>query len=76
MRIIALSSQFDSRPRNKYYKYMEEYNKDCKLLHAIRGRTIRELVDKTNELGIQREDVVTILQENGYYVVLYYYQGI
>lgn len=55
---------------------MEEYNKEHKLLHAIRGRTIRELVDKTNELGIQREDVVTILQENGYYVVLYYYQGI
>ena len=52
---------------------MEEYSKEGKLLHALRGRTIRELVDKTNDLKIQREDVVTILQENGYYVLLYYY---
>lgn len=55
---------------------MEEYNKEGKLLHATRARTIRELVDKTNKLGVPREDVVTILQETGYYVLLYYYQGI
>ena len=52
---------------------MGEYNENGKLLHAIRSRTIRELVDKANELHILREDVITILQENGFYVLLYYY---
>lgn len=55
---------------------MEEYIKDGKILHALRARTIRELVNKANELKVLREDVITILQENGYYVLLYYYQGI
>lgn len=55
---------------------MGEYTKEGKLLHATRGRTIRELVDKANELEIPREDVINILQENGYYVLLYYYQGV
>lgn len=55
---------------------MEEYVKEGKLLHALRARSVRELVNKTNELNIQREDVITILQENGQYVLLYYYQGI
>lgn len=54
---------------------MEEYTNNSKVLHATRGRTIRELVDKTNELKIPREDVITILPESGYYVILYYYQG-
>lgn len=55
---------------------MEEYIKDGKLLHALKARTIRELVERTNELQIQREDVITILQENGQYVLLYYYKGV
>lgn len=54
---------------------MEGYDKEGKILHAVRGRTVREIVDKTNKLEIPREDVVTILQENGYYVLLYYYKG-
>ena len=52
---------------------MEEYINERKLLHATRARTVRELVDKANELGVAREDVISILQENGYYVILYYY---
>lgn len=54
---------------------MEEYIKEGKLLHATRNKTIRELVEKANKLQIPREDVVTILRENEYYVLLYYYQG-
>ena len=48
-------------------------NGNRKLLHAVRSRTIRELVDKANELQVPREDVITILQENGFYILLYYY---
>ena len=55
---------------------MEEYTKDNKLLHATRARTIRELVDKTNSLQIQKEDIIAVLQEQGYYVLLYYYSGV
>lgn len=55
---------------------MEEYCKEEKVLHATRARTIREIVQKANDLNIPREDVVTLLQETGYYVLLYYYQGI
>lgn len=55
---------------------MGEYSSNGKVLHALRSRTIRELVDKANELVVPREDVITILQENGFYVLLYYYQGI
>ena len=50
-----------------------ELEKDGKLLHAIKGRTIRELVVKANELNIPREDIIQILQENGCYILLYYY---
>ena len=55
---------------------MEEYSVNGKLLHATKSRTIRELVEKTNKLQIPREDIITVLQENGSYVLLYYYQGV
>ena len=55
---------------------MGEYVKEGKLLHSVSARTIRELVDKTNSLKVPREDVVTIMQANGGYVILYYYQGV
>lgn len=55
---------------------MEEYIKEGKLLHALKSRTIRELVKEANKLQIAREDIISILQENGSYVLLYYYQGI
>lgn len=49
---------------------------DGKMLHAIRSRTIREMVNKANELKILRSDIVSVLQENGVYVLLYYYKGV
>lgn len=55
---------------------MEDYNKEGKLLHATKSSTIRELVNKTNKLQIPKEDIVTIIQENNQYVLLYYYQGL
>lgn len=55
---------------------MGEYNNNGKLLHAIRSRTIRELVDKANELHVLREDIISVLPDNGFYTLLYYYQGL
>ena len=54
---------------------MGEYDKNGKLLHATKSRTLRELVAKANKLQIPREDIVAVLPENGSYVLLYYYQG-
>ena len=54
---------------------MGEYDKNGKLLHATKSRTLRELVAKANKLYIPREDIVAVLPENGSYVLLYYYQG-
>lgn len=58
------------------YKLAMEYTKEGKVLHATKSSTIRELVDKANRLKIQKEDIVSILQANNSYVLLYYYQGI
>lgn len=55
---------------------MGEYDNNGKLLHATKSRTLRELVQKANKLQIPREDVVTVIQENGSYVLLYYYAGV
>ena len=52
---------------------MEEYNKEGKLLHAFSARTIRALVTEANKLKISREDVITVIKEGDYYVLLYYY---
>ena len=54
---------------------MEEKSNNKKVLQAARARNIRELVDKTNQLKIPKDDVVAVLQESGYYVILYYYKG-
>lgn len=53
-----------------------ELQNNGKLLHAVKGRTLRELVEKANELNIPREDIIQILQESGYYILLYYYGGV
>lgn len=42
------------------------------ILTAVAAPTIRELVTITNEYGIKREDVVTIIKENGQYILLHY----
>lgn len=47
-----------------------------KLLHATKARTLRELVNRANELQIPREDVITVLAEGDQYVLLYYYKGV
>lgn len=50
-----------------------DLEKEGKLLHIIKGRTMRDLVNQTNELKIPREDIVQILPESGQYVLFYYY---
>ena len=61
----------------KEVKYPEEVKEPKKLevpkiMTAIAALTIRELVNIANEYGIKREDVVTIVKDNGQYVLIHY----
>lgn len=47
--------------------------KDGKIMTALPAPHIRALVDMANELGIPREDVITII-DRGEEVVLIYYK--
>lgn len=53
----------------------EELVKNNKIMTALEAPTIREIVDASNELGIKREDIVSILPTNGRYIMVYYYEG-
>ena len=61
----------------KEVKYAEEIKEPKKLevpkiMTAIAALTIRELVNIANEYGIKREDVITIVKDNGQYVLIHY----
>lgn len=46
----------------------EEY----KFMKALTAQTIRELVKVANELGIRRDDIVSLVREGGQFVLIYY----
>ena len=49
---------------------------DTEVVHQIMtvmvANTIREIVRTANEEGIKREDIVSLLNENGQFVLIYY----
>lgn len=49
---------------------------ETKIVHqimtAIAANTIREITRAANEEGIRREDIVSLLKENGQFVLVYY----
>lgn len=42
------------------------------VMTALTANTLREVVKYANEESINREDIVSLLKENGQYVLLYY----
>ena len=61
----------------KEVKYPKEINEPKnlevpKIMTAIAALTIRELVNIANKYGIKREDVITIVKDNGQYVLIHY----
>ena len=61
----------------KEVKYAEEIKEPKnlevpKIMTAIAALTIRELVNIANKYGIKREDVITIVKDNGQYVLIHY----
>ena len=42
------------------------------IMTAITDTTIKGIVKTANELSIKREDIVSLLKENGQFVLIYY----
>ena len=42
------------------------------IMTAMAPNTIREIARTANEEGIKREDIVSLLKENGQFVLVYY----
>ena len=71
------TSQSTKQEEVKEVKYAEEVKEPKKLevpkiMTAIAALTIRELVNIANKYGIKREDVITIVKDNGQYVLIHY----
>lgn len=71
------STKQEEIKETKEIKYPEEVKEPKKLevpkiMTAIAALTIRELVNIANEYGIKREDVITIVKDNGQYVLIHY----
>ena len=71
------TSQSTKQEEVKEVKYAEEVKEPKnlevpKIMTAIAALTIRELVNIANKYGIKREDVITIVKDNGQYVLIHY----
>ena len=42
------------------------------IMTALTATTIRGIVNSANEVGIKREDIVSLLKENGQFVLVYF----
>lgn len=42
------------------------------IMTVLAANTIREVVKYANEVGVKREDIVSLLKENGQFVLVYY----
>lgn len=47
-------------------------DKNTKVMYAIYGDTIREIVRQSNELDIQREEIVSLIKDGGQFILTYY----
>lgn len=41
-------------------------------MYAIYAPTIRGIVEQANKMGIQRDDIVSLMENGGQYVLTYY----
>lgn len=59
--------------KNKMTRVLKKDGKEVhQIMTAFTATTIRDIVKSSNELGIKREDIVSLLRENGQYVLIYY----
>lgn len=59
--------------KNKMNRVSKKDEKEThQIMTAFTSTTIRDIVKTSNELCIKREDIVSLLKENGQYVLIYY----
>lgn len=46
--------------------------KISQIMSALTATTIRGIVNSANEVGIKREDIISLLKENGQFVLVYF----
>ena len=51
-------------------KIVEEKKK--KVMAAITDNTIRGIINRANELQIQKENYVSLMKDNGQFILIYY----
>lgn len=49
-----------------------ESSKKTQVMTALTATTIRGIVNSANEIGIKREEIVSLLKENGQFVLVYF----
>lgn len=52
-----------------------ETSKDTKvsqIMTALTATTIRGIINGANEIGVKREDIVSLLKDNGQFVLVYF----
>lgn len=47
-------------------------SKEAQIMTAITNTTIRGIVNNANEIEIKRENIVSLLKENGQFVLVYF----
>lgn len=47
-------------------------SKKTQVMTALTATTIRGIVNSANEIDIKREDIVSLLKENGQFVLVYF----
>lgn len=47
-------------------------SKKAQVMTALTATTIRGIVNSANEIGIKREEIVSLLKENGQFVLVYF----
>lgn len=60
--------------KNKMTRTKQVYKTEVvpQIMTALAANTIREVVKYANEVGVKREDIVSLLKENGQFVLVYY----
>lgn len=49
-----------------------EDTKVSQIMTALTSTTIRGIINSANEIGIKREDIVSLLKDNGQFVLVYF----
>lgn len=49
-----------------------EFSKETQVMTVITNTTIRGIVNNANEIGIKRENIVSLLKDNGQFVLVYF----